>query len=111
MKPTRRYAIKNKNGEWFDGTYYIDRGLTKAGKPRKSGLGVQKNRFRAGAPVMFPKATFDYYIRTAVQTGRTDLFEDTEIVAFDYVEFKTTLKMETVRKRAEAQEIIRKLKE
>jgi hypothetical protein len=110
MYSTRRYAIKNKTGLWFDGNAYTDRGLTTAGKPRKTGPGIRKSCFKAGKPILFSKDYFDFHIRQAIREARTDLFEDTEIVAFDYKMCKTTLRMGTVRAREEAKEIIRKLK-
>ena len=106
----RRYRIRNKTTGLFYVDWEYDRGLTKAGKPRKTGAPVGRLAcFRAVSPY----TTLEWLnntIENAIRFQIKGMFEDTEIVAYEYKPVKTTLKMDTVKNRHEAKVIMEKLK-
>ena len=106
-----KYKIKNnKTGLYFN-RFILTRGLTKTGKPRKSGPAWFVAAFDKFENVSFLDIGYlNYSIKFAIENNVHDFFDNCEIEAYKMQPTKTTLKLEKARRRIEANVIMEKLK-
>lgn len=107
----RKYKIRQKSTGLFFLRFVYGRGLTKTGKPRKTGPRKYVAVFEKdmdGDPVSIE--LINDWCRRAIYDQIPEFFEDTEILAYEYHPTKCSVKLGTMRNRWEQKIIMEKLR-